>query len=149
MKPRSQPRYKAPEGPKRQPKTDERLPWKPHHAGKSWTRAILILLANLFALQILAGLWWGYNLMSSPYRIHFDDRPARVRLDGKPQPLDSADGFYLSRLALGDHRLEYANASGATKTVAFHAHLSDGDDGLTVGEDRVTGFPKGEFVAGR
>ena len=145
MPKRSEPRYKAPDGQQRQPTANDDLPWRPHRAGWSWTKAVAALLlctAGTFPLL------WLFEAATSPYRIFFEERPTGVTLDGKAQALDSANGFGLSRFAFGEHRLRYVEAGGQAREVVFHAGPADGDGPMAISARRVSGVPKGEF-AGR
>ncbi len=143
MKSRSQPRYRVPEGRKSKP-TRQALDLKPQSALKGWVRMVARFLIVSTAIPYLVFRVW--LLAVNPYRVYFEARPAAVKLDGQAIPLDSANGFGLSRFALGDHLLRYTDAGGATKTIRIHPRLADEDGTLSIDAGRLSGTPKAEFV---
>lgn len=146
MKNRSKPRYLVPEKRKRQPKA-RALDLTPEHPMRGWFRMVARFVVLSTALPYLA-LWVGSRALN-PYRVYFDDRPSSVTLDGHAMALDAANGFDLSRFALGTCRLRYLDGAGRAKAVDLHPRLGDDGGSLAISDSRVDGAPKAEFVRPR
>ena len=143
MKPRSKPRYRDPEKASSKPK-ERPLVLRKTTPLRFWG-GLAFRWGVLYTALPLALLWVG-NLFLNPYRVHFDERPRSIKLDGAAIALDSANGFDFSRFAFGDHLLRYVDAQGTSKTVRLHAKPNDENGDLAITDHRLSGIPKAEFI---